>query len=56
VQAVVHPRLFEGALERKDRAMDDLYHGKVPLRTGLLVFARAILNALGRAKRVLVRS
>lgn len=44
VRSVVHPRL----LEKKARIIDDFYHGRVPLRTGVIVFVRSLLNALFR--------
>ena len=47
VRAVIHPVL----LEKKLRAIDDLYFGRVPLRTGAIVFGRALRNAVGRRLR-----
>jgi SAM-dependent methyltransferase len=39
---VTHPML----LAKKVRAVEDFYQGKVPLRTGVLVFLRAVKNFL----------
>lgn len=43
-RALVHPRL----LEKKRRIEEDLYRGRVPVRTGLLVFLRSLLGVFRR--------
>ena len=42
VRAIVQPRL----LEKKVRLIDDFPHERVSLRTGAVVFGRAVLNAV----------
>ncbi len=44
VRHLVHPEL----LAKKVRIEDDFYQGRVPLKTGLLVFLRSLLHALRR--------
>jgi hypothetical protein len=44
VKSVVHPRL----LEKKTRTIEDFYRGAVPVRTGAIVFWRALANCLRR--------
>ena len=46
VPAVTHPRLLEQTLGEANRAVNDFNYGRVPLRTGAIVFARAARNAL----------
>lgn len=42
---MVHP----GLLAKKVRLIDDFYDGRVPLRTGALVFGRSLVRALKRS-------
>ncbi len=42
VTPVIHPRL----LEKKTRTIDDLYQGRIPLRSGVLIFLRSLMNAI----------
>lgn len=45
--APMRPAVHPGLLARKNAAIDDLYHGRVPLRTGGIVMVRSVLKALG---------